>query len=471
MPAITEEFVNTLAPNQSAISNGWGLVKKNSFVKLSQSADGDLLFGECKGSGASNYLVSVDFVKPDSPVSRCTCPSRQFPCKHALGLLYAYISGKTFDTADIPQDILEKRGKAEKREEKKKSVAKEPKKVNKSALKKKIAAQIEGLDILEKLVNGIVQSGLGTINKKTLDQLENQAKQLGNYYISEAQATLMEFVCLFRDADNYEEIYSLGIGILISLNTLCRKGKDYLRKRLEDPELAFDASSSMDEMLGHIWQLTDLKELGLVQNNIELVQLSFNTYISEAKQEYVDYGVWISLTDGVLKETLNFRPFKAAKYIREDDSFFSVMQVKELYSYPGSTNTRVRWENASVREITSDDFKRIKELAQKSFSEAVKSVKNLIKNPLEDKYPYALLGFSKIGQVEGTFVMEDAKGQRLVIEDNFDPSSTQLLGMIQKEALYDQAALVSFHPNPDTRKLTVQVFSIITDDRIIRLAY
>ncbi|MEV0627068.1 SWIM zinc finger family protein [Nonomuraea wenchangensis] len=45
---------------------------------------GVLLYGACSGSGAEPYLACVDL---SGPAYRCTCPSRKFPCKHALGLL------------------------------------------------------------------------------------------------------------------------------------------------------------------------------------------------------------------------------------------------------------------------------------------------------------------------------------------------------------------------------------------------
>ncbi|MFC4531671.1 SWIM zinc finger family protein [Sphaerisporangium dianthi] len=44
----------------------------------------DVLWGECKGSGATPYRACVDLAEP---AYRCSCPSRKFPCKHALGLL------------------------------------------------------------------------------------------------------------------------------------------------------------------------------------------------------------------------------------------------------------------------------------------------------------------------------------------------------------------------------------------------
>lgn len=476
MPNISEEFVNSLAPNQSAIMNGWGLVKKNKLVNLQCSHDDTVLFGECMGSGSSNYVTSVDLIKPENPVFRCSCPSRQFPCKHGLGLMYAYFNGKPFTPADIPADILEKREKSEKREEKKKEqVEKGPKKVNKSALQKKLKTQLEGLDLLDKLLANLAQSGLGTMNAKTLKLLDEQVKQLGNYYLPGPQALLREFAGLFEAREQPETIYSLAIDKLVMLRALSRKSREYLQKRIEDPELAMDLTSALDEQLGHIWQLTDLKHYGLMQSNVELVQLCFNSLASEARKEYQDTGIWLNMQSGQVMETVNFRPFKAAKYIREDDSFFEVMQVPELMVYPGGDlNPRVRWENATSRSLGAADLVRIRELAGKSVAEAVKTVKGQIKNPLAEKFPLVLLEAARIGKVAGSWVMEDAAGGRLVLEDNFvalDPTTMALLELLGSRDLNEVVVLLRFHHNLDTGKLRAQPLSIITGEKIIRLTY
>lgn len=470
MVNITEEFINSVAPNQNAITNGLGLVKKNSFISLNISEDKTVLFGECKGSGSSIYITSADFINPESPVFRCSCPSRQFPCKHSIGLLFAYANGKNFETAEIPLDILQKREKLEKKEEKKKTQAeKGSKKVNKSALKKKLAAQIEGLELLEKILGNFVQAGLGTINVKTVKMMEEQVKQLGNYYLSGPQSMLREFLLLFTSGDDNEKIYSQAIDKLITMNSLCKKGKDYLAKRMENLDSTAESNDLIPELLGQAWQLSDLREMGLVQQDVELVQLAFNSVISKAKMEYIDNGIWINLKNGEILNTFNYRPFKALKYIREDDSFYSVAQVKELFIYPGELNPRIRWESMEIRNIAVEDYKTIKSYAKKSYAEVIKTIKNQIKNPLSDKNPLVLLSFVRVGQVEGLYVIEDEKGQRIVLEDNFEPYSTYLLELVDEKVLVDNCMLVRFHHNLDTGKLRAQPLSIITDDRIIRL--
>ena len=54
-------------------------------------ASSDLVWGLCAGSGKDPYQVAVDL---DGPAYRCSCPSRKFPCKHALGLLLNWAGGR-----------------------------------------------------------------------------------------------------------------------------------------------------------------------------------------------------------------------------------------------------------------------------------------------------------------------------------------------------------------------------------------
>lgn len=49
-----------------------------------------LVWGKCQGSGKTPYQVSIDL---GGPAYRCSCPSRKFPCKHALALLMLWVQG------------------------------------------------------------------------------------------------------------------------------------------------------------------------------------------------------------------------------------------------------------------------------------------------------------------------------------------------------------------------------------------
>ena len=370
MISIDEGYVESAAPNSDAMKNGRGLVVKGKFLALHIDADETILFGQCQGSGKEPYQCSSDFARPEQPTHRCSCPSRQFPCKHCIGLMLAYVLKKpSFTKAEIPADLAAKREKLVARVEAKKEEAAKPKTVNKSALSKKIQAQLDGLDLLEKLTLDLTRIGIGNMNAKTAREIEEKAKQLGNAYLPGAQAALHRYTKLFCDGDGAsdakasaskgEAMFSEALDQLSRLHSIIRQGRAYLQRRLEDPDLKPEVETPIAAWLGHAWQLAELKAEGLVQTDVELLQLGFKSHDDVARQEYVDTGVWLNLGSGHIQVTQNFRPYKAAKYIKSDDSFFQIAMVKELCIYPGDVNPRIRWEaNGSPACSSRATFKR-----------------------------------------------------------------------------------------------------------------
>lgn len=480
MITLTEAYVDSLALNAGAIKNGRDLVRKNSFPLLCQSEDDTLLFGECKGSGKEPYRCSADFIQPDSPTFRCSCPSRQFPCKHLLGLMYSFAMGKPFAKAAIPQEILDKREKAEKREEKKKEAVVEStdqprkRKTNKSALIKKIAAQLEGIEFADKLLTGFVQSGLGGIDKKTVQTLGEQGKQLGNYYIPGIQSSFQAIVLELNEDQERESMYTGVIPHLISLHSLLKKSREHLISRKDDPDqVPMETASTLEEAIGHAWTLAELREVGLTEPNVELLQLSFRSYSDPARKEYVDEGYWIQMNSGIVHATRNYRPYRAAKYIREEDSIFQVVQTPELFVYPGELNARVRYEDAKYREALPEDFITVQSHAHRSFADVVKKVKNQIKNPLSDKNPVMLLAFREMVQIDGQYALVDEQNKQIPLADipRIGYGTTSMLPYMKHEDLSGQAMLVMFQQDFERNRLTAQPLSLITATRNIRLLY
>ncbi|MEQ1615204.1 MAG: SWIM zinc finger family protein [Hyphomicrobiaceae bacterium] len=82
---LTQEKIESLAPDQPSLSAALKLLKPATWPVLAASADASLLWGECQGSGSTPYRVVVS---PDDVGYKCTCPSRKFPCKHVLAVLW-----------------------------------------------------------------------------------------------------------------------------------------------------------------------------------------------------------------------------------------------------------------------------------------------------------------------------------------------------------------------------------------------
>src|SRR6185295_1957939 len=95
---LTRSAVEAMAPDQSALTAASALLKPAKWPVRARS--GGLIWGECQGSGANPYRVVAD---TDEHGSKCTCPSRKFPCKHALALMWLFVDdGATFQDAEIP---------------------------------------------------------------------------------------------------------------------------------------------------------------------------------------------------------------------------------------------------------------------------------------------------------------------------------------------------------------------------------
>ncbi|MFD4788052.1 SWIM zinc finger family protein [Streptomyces sp. NPDC058459] len=82
----TAEQVLALAPDASSRKAGSKLGVAGPWSGAGSGGEG-AVWGLCKGSGSKPYQTVVDLSDPAGPAYRCSCPSRKFPCKHALGLL------------------------------------------------------------------------------------------------------------------------------------------------------------------------------------------------------------------------------------------------------------------------------------------------------------------------------------------------------------------------------------------------
>ncbi|MBD5117758.1 MAG: SWIM zinc finger family protein [Clostridiales bacterium] len=491
---LTEQAILLQAPNPAAAENGRKLSKKGSFSAHRRTEDGTLYWCECAGSGKNPYRVSIDFTNADAPTCRCSCPSRQFPCKHALGLMFEILGNAPFEVAEIPQDIADKRAKQAARTAKKEAAAEEgggpakPKKPNTAAQKKKLAKQLEGLDMAEKMVDELLTSGLGTLAGSSAQTFDKLAKDLGSCYLTGPQTAFTRIALTVRtvqkDPAQADAAYAEALRLLVALRSTIKKGRVFLEGKLEAGDYSAE-DSALFEALGGVWKLEDLKAIGSVKENVKLVQLSFDVSFDEAKKEYVERGWWLDIDSGDIWQTLNLRPVKALKYVKGDDSRFGVLEVPALYIYPGEGDRRVRWDSASTRPLTAEEQAALPALAQPDLAAATKLVKGKIKNTLAPKFLAVLVPIGQVGTVGETgigsgsasaaYVLEDAQGGRILLrnrpEDGADHACTARLGMLPRAIPAGSALFgLMFYDGRD-KTLCLHPYSVVTPDEIIRLQY
>jgi len=211
-----------------------------------------------------------------------------------------------------------------------------------------------------------------------------------------------------------------------------------------------------------------------VETGAELVQLAFNTHDDIARKEYIDTGVWMTLGNGRIRLTQNFRPYKAVKYIKSDDSFFQVAQVPELCVYPGNVNPRIRWEGMVPRPLEAKDIEAIRRHGLADFATVIKDVKSTLKGALADKQPIYALNFKRLARVGNTSVVEDAQGNRLTLTDagmTEEPASCYLLSLLPPDLFEGNTLIARFRHDLDSRKLQIKPLSIVTRTTIVRLTF
>ena len=187
MIAIDEAYVDAAAPNADAAKNGRGLVLKNKFADLHISEDGSAPLRRVSGQRQEAVPLFVR-LRPAGPAHP------------PLHLPEPAVPVQALPRPDVrlcpEEDVHDGRGagrragqarEARRPVEKKAAEAEKPKQVNQAALAKKIKAQLDGIDVLERLTHDLVRLGIGNMNAKLAAEMEKQAKQLGDAYLPGAR--------------------------------------------------------------------------------------------------------------------------------------------------------------------------------------------------------------------------------------------------------------------------------------------
>jgi hypothetical protein len=163
VPLSTDQIA-ALAPDAKALAAGKQTAAPRLWGALGRSESA--LWGECKGSAVYQVRVALDDL-----AAKCSCPSRKFPCKHALGLLFlAAESLERVPVAAPPDWVTEWLGKRSESAERKKQRAEkaaeaappDPEQQARRA-EKRLARVLAGLDGLELWLGDLVRTGVASV--------------------------------------------------------------------------------------------------------------------------------------------------------------------------------------------------------------------------------------------------------------------------------------------------------------------
>ena len=172
----TQEQILALAPDASSAKNGRALATSRKWPLLGCTEKA--AWGECQGSGKNPYRTQIDL---SEPAFKCSYPSRKFPCKHGIALLFLLVNKKELFIQNIPpewvNDWLEARNQRQAKKDEKVKKETNPDAQAKRAAKRFSKVTV-GMQDLEIWMRDLVSNGLAIAQEQPYSFWDEAAARL-----------------------------------------------------------------------------------------------------------------------------------------------------------------------------------------------------------------------------------------------------------------------------------------------------
>lgn len=177
---LTPDQITAIAPDAASLKAGRDLATPRKWQVT--GGDAEVIWGLAMGSGKEPYQTRVALA---DLATKCSCPSRKFPCKHGLGLMFMAAGNPAgFETGERPPWVSEWIDARAAREEKSVAGAEEKaaKPVDEKAAEKRRAKREgrveEGIALLQQAVLDLTREGLASASARDAAAWENLARRM-----------------------------------------------------------------------------------------------------------------------------------------------------------------------------------------------------------------------------------------------------------------------------------------------------
>lgn len=211
---LTPDQITAIVPDAASLKAGRDLGTPRKWVSV--GGDDEVLWGLAMGSGKEPYQTRV---RLGDLATKCSCPSRKFPCKHAIGLMFLATSQPVALTQkERPPWVVEWLVAHAAREQKTeaRTLEKESKPLDEKAAAKRQAKKddrvAEGVQLLQKSILDLTREGLASGNARDAAAWENLAKRMVDSQMPGLAGTLRRVAdTVLRDTDVDRELpFELG---------------------------------------------------------------------------------------------------------------------------------------------------------------------------------------------------------------------------------------------------------------------
>jgi hypothetical protein len=300
----------------------------------------------------------------------------------------------------------------------------------------KTNAQKQGLAILERIVLGAVQGGLAAFDKKHASKLVEQARRMNDAQLPGAAERLRRLAALASpdqsDADIGYPLREPGADLpddlrhrvmerhLTRLWAMVTRGQKHLAQMPQGGEPRDEADAVVEELLGRVWRLDELRAKGHVQRGLELFALACERYDDRVRDERIEQSFLVDLADGAIYVDRAVVLPPALDRAEAPETRDGALRIVEAVVYPGFVNRRIRWDLAagSSRKIEVGDFDRIHGVALPAVEMAVQRLKEQLRDPLAPDDAIQLVRVRDVRRVRGELCAVDETGASLVLRDS-----------------------------------------------------
>lgn len=398
MSTWTREQIEALSPDASSLKAANKLLNKGKWPVL--GSNGIALWGECQGSGKKPYLTRIDL---SEPAFKCSCPSRKFPCKHALALFMLFADDETsFTQKDAPDWVSEWLESRSSRKEAK--AKKEDAPVDEAAQAKRIAARekkiARGLDEFELWLQDLVRSGLMAFPAKPLAYVDDMAARLVDSQASGLARLLKELNDLPLSGEWVQE----GLAKLGMLQIIVSAYR-------QQSHLAESVRADLRRVLG--W--TDNQKELLQQEGLKDDWLVLAQSVSQEEALRVRKSWLWGKASGQVALILEFAYGAQAFDVR---IIAGQVLTAEMVFFESQYPLRAVLKDSSAsRVLAPDDIAALKQAAH--FDEVLEQYSaSLAQNCWLEQFPVFVAELTPVVS-EGVFSLIDKEGQSLALEPRF----------------------------------------------------
>lgn len=382
--SLNKQQITALAPDAASVKASEKLQRSSQWSLLAYNERA--LWGLCQGSGKLPYQTAVDL--REGFVTRCSCPSRKFPCKHALALLYlAEADSGAFTTdneAEWVSSWLDKRAEtAERKRQKAEENAGKP--IDLQAQEKRREQRhtriLEGIEELQLWIEDLIRTGLIRLDDEQYRQLSNMSRRMVDAQMPAIAGRLGALVYVEQSMlfDELSQIYLLAEAY--------KHIKDY-------PD---DLQAELRKQVGYTIGKEEVMRSDAIHDQWLVVSESHRPY-----EKLEEYTIW--LYGRVSRHLAHVRSYLSPESNSwERTATQGTAYIGRLYHYPGLHNTRALLD---IEEMCKDSFVPEKMTTmERAFEDFRKLV---VANPFITEQAYFATSLSVL-QEDGAYWLADSK--------------------------------------------------------------